>query len=343
MVNSFYLMQVFPLFVITLIFTTIILRKAKSNKLNVVVFLTGLGLFVIRPLLDIVYGGEIPFNVLLALEYLDLALIPGLILASIISCKLYENIGLSEKSCITVLLALIAVPLLYFFLYTGNIMLLIKIILISFANWIIWHALSDILAYLHVINYIKKGSIIVVYSKKNIEQKTFIDYIAKVYTLVFYGFSITTFIFSIFNVSFEGLEMSVVLARASWIVLLFSSVFLTPVKWLLDYVNLRAYNKENFSLEDIKVWSIIEEFAGITAIASFIILMYQLAGAFSEVIYTWRLAYTLTVLTLMAETPVVALPVLLYEIISLKKHSNFILHLIKPIPVSGLSELENLR
>ncbi|RLE81720.1 MAG: hypothetical protein DRJ52_03600 [Thermoprotei archaeon] len=340
MVETFYLTEVLPVFIATLVFSTIILMKISRELVNALVFITGLALFILRPALLYIYGENISAEALILLEHVDLGIAPALILSSLISFKKVRK--KDTHASLLVLLVLIIVPILYHYLYSGDLMPVAKILSFSFANWLIWHGLTDILAYIHVKGYSEKGYTIIVPKKLKVSSKDFTDYISKTATLIFYGFSLITFVFSIINIDFSGLEMSVLLAKASWITLVFSSVFLVPVKWLLDDANLRAYSRENFCLEDIKVWGIIEEFAGATAAASFIILMYQLAGTFTGVTSVWRFAYTLTLITLMAEIPVVALPILLYSLFSLNRHIEFIYRLIKPLPVSSLEELERL-
>ncbi|RLE92631.1 MAG: hypothetical protein DRN04_09685 [Thermoprotei archaeon] len=78
--------------------------------------------------------------------------------------------------------------------------------------------------------YIKQGYIVIAPRLRKSSSKSFVDNVSKVSTLIFYGFSLVTFIFSIINVNFTGLRMSVLLAKASWVTLVFTSVFLVSIK-----------------------------------------------------------------------------------------------------------------
>jgi len=342
LLSSFYLAQVLPLFILSLISSTILLTKLRKIILQAIFFATGLSLFIIRPLIMSSYQ-EVTLETFYITEFIDLGVAPALIISSIISQKLTrsEDLYKNKISILMTTISLIAIPLLYLYLYSRNFDLVFKMLLISVANWIIWHSLTDLLALIYIKGYIRRGFIIVIHSRPIPKEESFVDYIFKIFTLVFYSFSITTFIFSIITVELEELEFAVLLARTSWISLLFSSVFLIPVKWLLDYIDIRAYSKENFSLEDVRIWGVIEEFAGITALASFIILMYQLAESIG-VTMAWRTAYTLTLIILMAEVPTVALPILLYKLFSIERHKDFVFRVVRPIPISSLSELETI-
>jgi len=50
LLSSFYLAQVLPLFILSLISSTILLTKLRKTILQAVFFVTGLSLFVVRPL-----------------------------------------------------------------------------------------------------------------------------------------------------------------------------------------------------------------------------------------------------------------------------------------------------
>ena len=99
-------------------------------------------------------------------------------------------------------MALVVIPILYIYFYSENITLMAKILSLSLANWLIWHALADILAYAPVKGYIKQGYIVIAPRLQKSSSKSFVDSVSKVSTLIFYGFSLVTFIFSIINVNF---------------------------------------------------------------------------------------------------------------------------------------------
>ncbi|RLE92630.1 MAG: hypothetical protein DRN04_09680 [Thermoprotei archaeon] len=85
MIETFYLIEVFPLFLITLIITTFLLSKSGKEHVNTLVFIIGLALFTIRPFALYIYGENFPSKMLILLKYMDLGLAPSLILSSIIS------------------------------------------------------------------------------------------------------------------------------------------------------------------------------------------------------------------------------------------------------------------
>ena len=49
MIETLYLIEIFPLFIISLIITTLLLSKINKEHVNTLVFIIGLALFPIRP------------------------------------------------------------------------------------------------------------------------------------------------------------------------------------------------------------------------------------------------------------------------------------------------------
>ena len=247
-------------------------------------------------------------------ESIETCIAPALIVAAAISSIILKYSSRTPRS--RLMLVLITVlSILYVYFSSFSIRLTVELLSLSAITLCFWHTIPEIF----LNSFFKK------LEKTHILLK--LDSLRKEENFILYTlctsaclFSAIIFLLISFNVSVTKLPY-ILLARLTWISIVYISAVLIPVSLLVEELNIRVYNKEYYILFKPSLWKNFSKISLLLTVLSLIALFTHFYSLGNSVL-AWRKAVSTLVFTLTSSTPLITIPLLLYEKYSLKKHLN---------------------